>query len=67
MFRVHTHIIRSIRCWVAVYGFLHGVFGWVVVLRAAALVVCAVWLVPCDSRFTLFHEEDAQSSNPQVI
>jgi len=23
MFRVHTAIIRSIRCWVAAYGFLH--------------------------------------------
>ena len=33
MFRVHTSIIRSIRCWVAAYGFLHRVFGWVVVLR----------------------------------
>ena len=27
---------------VAAYGFLHRVFGWVVVLRAAAQVVCAV-------------------------
>jgi len=35
-------IIRSIRCWVAAYGFLHRVFGWVVVLRAA---VCAVRMV----------------------
>jgi len=35
MFRVHTIIIRSIRCWVAAYGFVHRVFGWVVVLRAA--------------------------------
>ena len=26
MFRVHTPIIRSIRCWVAAYGFLHRVF-----------------------------------------
>ena len=33
---VHTPIIRSIRCWVAAYGFVHRVFGWVVVLRAAA-------------------------------
>jgi len=33
MFRVHTPIIRSIRCWVAAYGFLHRVFGWVVVLQ----------------------------------
>ena len=40
MFRVHTPIIRSSRCWVAAYGFLHQVFGWVVVLRAAAWVVC---------------------------
>jgi len=31
MFRVHTPIIRSIGCWVAAYGFLHRVFGWVVV------------------------------------
>jgi len=36
MFRVHTPIIRSIRCWVAAYGFLHRVFGWMVVLRAVA-------------------------------
>ena len=35
MFRVHTHIIRSIRRWVAPCGFLHRVFKWVVVLRAA--------------------------------
>ena len=34
MFRVHTPIIRNIRCLVAAYGFLHRVFGWVVVLRA---------------------------------
>ena len=26
MFRVHTPIIRSIRCWVAAHGFLHRVF-----------------------------------------
>jgi len=32
---VRTPIIRSIRCWVAAYGFLHRVFGWVVVLRGA--------------------------------
>jgi len=32
---VHTPIIRSIRCWFAAYGFLHRVFGWVVVLRGA--------------------------------
>ena len=30
MFRVHTPIIRSIRCGVAAYGFLHRVCGWVV-------------------------------------
>jgi len=35
MFRVHAPIIRSIRCWVAAYGFLHRVFGWLVILRAA--------------------------------
>jgi len=35
MFRVHTPIIRSMRCWVAACGFLCRVFGWVVVLRAA--------------------------------
>ena len=49
MFRVHTPIIRSIRCWVAAYGFLHRVFGWVVVLRAAASVVCAVRMVLCTA------------------
>ena len=45
MFQVHTPIIRSIRCWVAAYGFLHRVFGWVVVLRSAAWFVCTVWMV----------------------
>jgi len=39
-------------------------FGWVVVLTAAAWVMCAVRMVPCDSHFILFHEEDAQSNNP---
>ena len=38
MYRVHTPIIRSIRYCVAAYGFLHRVFGWVVVLRAAYAV-----------------------------
>jgi hypothetical protein len=38
MFRVHTPIIRSIRCWVAAYGFMHRVFGSVVVLRADAFL-----------------------------
>ena len=46
MFRVHTPIIRSIRCWFAAYGFVHRVFGWVVVLRAAAQVVCMVQILP---------------------
>ena len=32
MFREHTLIIRSIRCWVAAYGFLHQVLVWVVVV-----------------------------------
>ena len=41
-------IIRSIRCWVAAYGFLHRVCGWVVVLRAAAWVMCMVRMVQCD-------------------
>ena len=40
MFRVHTPIIRSIRSWVTAYGFLHRVFGLVVVLRAAAFARC---------------------------
>ena len=35
MFRVHTPIIRRIRCWVAAYGFQHRTFGFLVVLRAA--------------------------------
>jgi len=48
MFREHTPIIRGIRCWVAAYGFLHRVFGRVVVLTAAAWVVCAVQMVSCD-------------------
>ena len=34
MFRAHMSIIRCIRCWVAVYGFLHRVFGWAVACRA---------------------------------
>ena len=46
MFRVHTPIVRSIRCGVAAYGFLHRVFGWVVDLRVAAWVVCMVRMVP---------------------
>jgi hypothetical protein len=41
MFQVHT----PIRCWVAAYGFLHRVFGWVVVLRATSQVVCTVRIV----------------------
>jgi len=52
MFRAHTPIIRSIRCWVAAYGFLHRVFGWVVVLRAAAWVVCTVRMVLCTVHTT---------------
>jgi len=36
MFRAHMPIIRSIRCLAAAHGFLHRVFGWAVVLRAAA-------------------------------
>ena len=54
MFWVHTPIIRSIRFWfnlldfwVVAYSFLHRVFGWVVLLRAIAWVVCAVRMVPC--------------------
>ena len=46
VFRAHTPIIRSIKCWVAAYGFLHRVCGRVVVLGAAAWVVCAVRMVP---------------------
>ena len=34
----------------AAYGFMHRVFGWMVVLRAAAWVVCTARIVPCDSR-----------------
>jgi len=45
MFRVHTSINRSIRCLVTAHGFLHRVFGWVVVLRAAAWIVCTVRMV----------------------
>ena len=72
MFRVHTPIIRKVRCWVTAYGFLHRVFGWVVVLRAAALVVREVRIllygnirtahtttsdVPDDGRMYLKHVE----------
>jgi len=49
MFRVHMPIIRRIRCVVAEYGFLHRVCGMVVVLRAAAYVVCTVRMVPCGT------------------
>jgi len=45
-------IIRSIRCSVAAYGFLHRVFGWMVVLRAAAWVVCTVWMDPHTTQST---------------
>ena len=47
-FRVNTPIIRRIKCWFSAYGFLHRVFGWMVVLRAAAYVVYAVRNLPCD-------------------
>ena len=46
MFRTHTPIIRSTGCQVAACGFLHPVCRWVVVLTAAAWVVCPVWKVP---------------------
>jgi len=64
MFRVHTTIIRSIRCWVAAYGFPHRVFGWVVVLRAA---VCKVRMVPC-ARHHPHHKSDLRfiSTKPTV-
>jgi len=45
MFRVHTPIIRSIICSVAACGFVHRVFGWV--------VVCTVWMVPCGTIRTI--------------
>jgi len=51
----NTPIIRSITCWVAEYGFLHGVFGWVVVLRAAALVVCTVRMVQSHGTIRTVH------------
>jgi len=54
MFRVHMPIIRSIRCWVAAYGFLHWVFGWVVVLRATVWVLFMVLMVPCCTKLA-FH------------
>ena len=34
---------------VAAYGFLHRVFGWVVVSRAAAKVMFTVRMVPCST------------------
>ena len=37
MFRVHTPIIRSIRCWVTAYGFLHRVCGADGAVRVARL------------------------------
>ena len=63
MFRVHTPIIRSIRCWVAAYGFLHRVFGWVVVLRAAAWVVR---MVPCVA-LQISKADDESGSIIQLI
>ena len=50
MFRAHTPIIMRIRCWVAAYSFLHRVCGWMVVLRAAAWVVCMARMVLCTIR-----------------
>jgi len=65
MFRAHTPIIRSIRCWFAAYGFLHRVCGWVVVLRAAAWVVCIrmVRTVPCTARHRPRHTHDLRSGS----
>ena len=34
LFRAHTPTIRNVRCWVAAYGLLHRVFGWVAVLSS---------------------------------
>ena len=51
MSRVHKPINRSIRSSVAAYGFLHRIFGWVVVLRDAAWVVFMVRMVPCGYTF----------------
>jgi len=59
MFRVYTAIIRNIRCWVAAYGFLHRVLGWMVVLRAA---VCTVRMVPC-ARHHPHHKHDLRSGS----
>ena len=42
LFRIHTPIIRSIRCSVATYGFLHRVFGWLVV-ACCLLYGCETW------------------------
>ena len=56
MFRVHTPIIKNIRCWVAAYGFVHRIFGLVVVLRAAAWFVWTVRMVPCGTIRTLLHQ-----------
>ena len=53
MFRVHTPIIRSTGCWVAAYGFLHRIFGWVLQLY----IQCSWWwaYVPeiCRAKNTL--------------
>ena len=64
MFRVKTPIIRSIICWVGAYGFLHRVCGWVVVLRAAAWVVCTVPMVTHRHRTigTVYTSRTAPSS-----
>jgi len=57
MFRVHTPIIRSFRCGVAAYDFLHLVFGWVVVLTYTTANFLIVFnLIGVDKRkYTVQH------------
>ena len=48
------------------YGFLHRVFGWVVFLRAAAQVVCAVQMVPCSTTHTTYAAVLKTTTHPKT-
>ena len=67
MFRVHMPIVRNIRCWVAAYGFLHRVFGWLVVLRAAAWVMRMVRMSPCTATSAPYTRHHSHVSFPENL
>ena len=54
---------------VAAYGFLHRVFGWVVVLRTAVWVVCTVRMLPCARQHAhrTQHRPTQRLSRPTTI